>query len=161
MSEKSSTADDMIKTIANALRMGNYIETAAAMVGISKQTLYAWFKKGKKNPRSRYGALLDAVEKSQAEAEFRDLANVEMIAMGRPAEYMKDAAGKLVLDGNGNAIQTRPYIPPNLNASTWRLERRHPRKWGRFDRIENSFTETETQPSVVLLPSNGRESKEE
>ncbi|MGB4501182.1 MAG: hypothetical protein WBI21_07950 [Natronincolaceae bacterium] len=63
--------------IITAIRAGNYIETAAAYAGISKNTLYDWLRKGErekqrvaKNPRysirkkeQPFVVFSDAVEK--------------------------------------------------------------------------------------------------
>lgn len=100
--------------ICEAIRRGNYLETAAAIAGIDKVTLHDWLRKGRdlrdrqpssgKLPPHRQ-ALVDfslAVEKAQAEAEARDVAVI-------------DQAGQ---DGQ-------------WQASAWRLERKFPDRWGR------------------------------
>src|SRR5690625_7108873 len=66
-------------TIVDALRAGNYIETAAALAGVSKVSLYAWLKIGN-NPRLKkdstpykedepYVRFLSCVKKAQARSE--------------------------------------------------------------------------------------------
>jgi len=40
--------------IVDAIRLGNYIETAAAYAGISKSTLYDWLKKGGRARSGKY-----------------------------------------------------------------------------------------------------------
>lgn len=101
--------------IVQAIKAGNYIETAAAYAGISKSTLYDWLKRGErekqrvaKNPRYRirksekiYVDFSDAVEKALAEAEMRDV-----LLIGKAAEEQWQAAA-------------------------WRLERKFPERWGR------------------------------
>lgn len=101
--------------IVQAIKAGNYIETAAAYAGISKSTLYEWLKRGErenqrvaKNPRYRikksekpYVEFSNAIEKALAEAEIRDVAII-----GKAAEEQWQAAA-------------------------WRLERKFPDKWGR------------------------------
>ena len=101
--------------IVQAIKAGNYIETAAAYAGISKSTLYDWLKRGErekqrvaKNPRYRirksekiYVEFSDAVEKALAEAEVRDV-----LLIGKAAEEQWQAAA-------------------------WRLERKFPDRWGR------------------------------
>lgn len=101
--------------IVSAIRVGNYIETAAAYAGISKNTLYDWLKRGErekqrveKNPRFKirksekiYVDFSDAVEKALAEAEIRDVMRIEK------------AAGE------------------QWQAAAWRLERKFPDRWGR------------------------------
>lgn len=101
--------------IIQAIKAGNYIETAAAYAGISKSTLYDWLKRGErekqrvaKNPSYRirksekiYVEFSDAVEKALAEAEMRDV-----LLIGKAAEEQWQAAA-------------------------WRLERKFPERWGR------------------------------
>lgn len=107
----SITHDKIVK----AIQAGNYIETAAAYAGISKNTLYEWLRRGQrekdrvaKNPRFKikkaeelFVKFADAVEKALAEAEMRDV-----VIIGKAAEEQWQAAA-------------------------WRLERKFPEKWGR------------------------------
>lgn len=101
--------------IISAIRAGNYIETAAAYAGISKNTLYVWLRRGErekqriaKNPRCKvkkkelpFVEFADAVEKALADAEVRDVA---IIAKAAEEQWQ---------------------------AAAWRLERKFPDKWGR------------------------------
>jgi transposase len=113
------TPDIQVK-IVDALKLGNYIETAAALAGINKTTVYEWLKRGARekerlenstNARGRKEELpflhfSNAVEKAMAESEHRDL---------------------LVI---AKASQT------DWKASAWRLERKYPKRWGRKDRLD-------------------------
>lgn len=101
--------------IIMAIKAGNYVETAAAYAGINKSTLYDWLKRGErekqrvaKNPRYKirkseapFVGFSDAVEKALAEAEVRDV-----VIVGEAAKV-------------------------HWQAAAWRLERRHPDRWGR------------------------------
>ena len=107
------------ETIVNAVKLGNYIETAAALAGIHKSTLYDWMKRGAREaerldktpsakPRKKelpYLEFSDALTRALAYAESRD---VEMI----------DKA----------AIE-------DWRASAWRLERRNSERWGKKDKV--------------------------
>lgn len=93
--------------IVTLMRDGNYVETAAACVGINKETLYAWLKKGARGEGGKFKDFSNAVEKAQAEAERRDVQNI------------------------GNAAAEGAW-----QASAWRLERKFPKRWGRMDRTE-------------------------
>jgi transposase len=57
------------------LRVGAYMETAAACAGIAKDTLYAWLKKGARGEKP-YAEFAEKVHKAVAESESRDLATV-------------------------------------------------------------------------------------
>ena len=149
--------DEVMKKICNSLRAGAYIETACALAGVSKVSLYAWLKKGNDKPNSIYGEFLNAVDKAQAEAEMRDLINIDNSAMGRKYEYERDANGKLVMNQNGDPILITQGQQASWQASAWRLERKHPKKWGRLDRIETSGSNIAPQV-VLMMPDNGRSS---
>ena len=100
---------ELINKIAAALQRGSYVETAAAYCGIHKSALYKWLKKGNEKPRSIHGALVDAVSKAMAQAELSDLDKIQKAA------------------DNGE-----------WKAAAWRLERRHPKKWGHRAAVEHS-----------------------
>lgn len=87
--------------VVDLLKRGNYVETAAAVAGVSKVTVYEWLRRGARERSGPYHDFAVAAEKAQAEAETLDLARLE----------------KLALKGDFRAI-------------TWRLERRNARRWG-------------------------------
>lgn len=101
----SKLDEGLIKLICDSVRKGNYIETAAAAAGISKQTLYSWLKAGAREEDPLAVEFLDAYKKAEAEAEA---ANVNMI---------------------------RTWARKDWKAAAWMLERKNPDKWGRRDRI--------------------------
>jgi hypothetical protein len=55
--------------ILDAIRAGNYVETAALAAGIGKSTFYEWVE--------RFPDFADAVQKARAEAETRYVAVIE------------------------------------------------------------------------------------
>ena len=58
--------------IIEAVRGGNYIETAANYAGIGKSTLYEW--------QSRFPDFADAIQKARAEAETRNVTLIQQAA---------------------------------------------------------------------------------
>lgn len=128
------TPDIQVK-IVEALKVGNYIETASALAGIHKSTVYDWLKRGARekeridnnpNARSRkeevkFVRFSDAVEKAMAEAEHRDLL---IIAKASQNDW---------------------------KASAWRLERRHPVKWGRKDKMEAEIKQETTNREELIV----------
>lgn len=123
--------------VVNAIKAGNYIETAAAYAGISRSTLYDWLKRGErekqrlaKSSRYRmkkaeaiYVEFSDTVEKALAESEMRDV-----LTIGKAAEIQWQAAA-------------------------WRLERKFPEKWGRtrktkLDEVEQEMRIEKLQAQV-------------
>ncbi len=92
--------EELIQKVCSYLRHGAYVETAAAASGVSKDILYKWMRAGKEKPNSIYGEFLSAVELAIAEGEIHDLAAI-------------------------SKARSR-----NWQASAWRLQRRHPERWG-------------------------------
>jgi transposase len=88
-------------TIVRYVRAGNYLETAAAAAGISRDTLHTWLRKGRTAKSGMYSEFADIVEKALGEGEIRDV---------------------LVI---GEAART------HWQAAAWRLERKFPDRWGR------------------------------
>ena len=95
--------------IVNLVRAGNYVETAAACVGIVKSTFYEWLKKGARKEEEKYIDFSNAIYKAQAESEARDVLTVSK------------ATDK------------------HWQAAAWRLERKFYEKWGRKDKMEVKF----------------------
>lgn len=103
------------------IQAGNFLETAAAYVGISVSTLRDWIRRGEreaqrlstKNAKSNkteepYLEFSAAIKKAQAEGEIRDVLLI------------------------GNAAREA------WQAAAWRLERRFPDRWGRKGKLELS-----------------------
>lgn len=111
--------DDVQDTIVTAVRLGMYLDDAASMAGISRQTLFRWLAWGRDaNEREEGGETLndrdtlyrdfcDAVEKARADAVMRNVGIIQKAAQ----------------DGS-------------WQASAWYLERTNPRKWGRHETVE-------------------------
>jgi hypothetical protein len=90
--------EDRAKAITTALTAGNTRKASAAYAGVTDTTLQNWLKGNL--------AFLAAVQKAEAEAEVRHVANI----------------AKASADGN-------------WTASAWWLERRRHDEWGRKDRV--------------------------
>lgn len=90
--------------IVQALRAGNYLETAAAYAGIRKQEVLDWRRRGEREESGPYHEFALAVEQALAAAEVRDVAIVAKAA------------------------------EENWQAAAWRLERMFPERWGRQGR---------------------------
>jgi len=111
---------ELIDQIAELVRNGNYIETASAVAGINKNSLYRWLKRGAreeerlaKNPKLKgkieekiYVDFSNAVKKAMAESEADDLENIKKASR------------------------------EDWKASAWRLERRFPNRWGRKEKVD-------------------------
>ena len=112
--------------IVNALRGGNYQETAAQFAGIDEATFYRWMERGASEDEGIYCEFRKAVERAKSQAEVRDLALIDKAAQ------------------NGS-----------WQAAAWKLERKFPQKWGRVNRTEISGPEgkpvkVETTTEAIL-----------
>lgn len=118
-----SITEELIEKIGNTIKVGNYVEVAAALHGVNRRNLYKWFKQGQ-NGKGLYGQLVHTVQHAISYSEARDVAIVDAEAQGRPAQY--DKGGKLL----------REAVPVNCKAAMWRLERKHPDRWGRREQVK-------------------------
>lgn len=91
------------------IKAGGYVETAAAAAGVNKSTLYNWLKRGAKEDAGIYRDFSESVEKAMAEAEMIDVARINKAAQ----------------DGV-------------WQAAAWRLERKHPDRWGKKEKHEHT-----------------------
>lgn len=126
---------ELQEEICKIIRAGNYIETAAAYVGISKNTIYDWMRRGarekerlKKNPRAKmkkseapFVEFSDSIEKALAYAEVRDVAII------------------------GKAAETQ------WQAAAWRLERKFRDRWGRNDFKDHEKLEIQLEKAKLEI----------
>jgi transposase-like protein len=98
---------DVQQAIVRSVERGNYVEVAAALAGVSKETLYAWLRRGAREDTGSFREFSDAVKVAMAKAEADDLARI------------------------GAAAESGAWT-----AAAWRLERRAPGRWGRRVRVE-------------------------
>lgn len=106
--------------ICECLREGNYLEVAAVLGGASKSSVYSWLKEGHKARRLR--------EKGK-----------ELTALQRRCELFLDAIKRAEADAERDALRVVTAASmSHWQAMAWRLERRHPDRWGRRQAIEHS-----------------------
>lgn len=103
MPRKSIISREIIDSITNSLRAGNYIQSACEYAGISHDAYYDWLAKAK-DPESPavFREFAAEVKKARATAEMRNVNNIQKAAQ------------------NGT-----------WQASAWWLERSFPDRWGR------------------------------
>lgn len=141
-----TTADRII----SAIRRGNYLETAAAMAGVSRSALHAWLKdgaeaqrlieagvttRGRLTKRQRLCAdFVDAVEQAQATATADDVARLDQLASGGLTTTTTTEKSELDVDGHVKLLERTvktEVLLPSESAIRWRLERRERQLWGR------------------------------
>jgi len=106
--------------VCEALREGNYLEVAAVLGGSSKSTVYSWLKEGHKARA--------AVEKGKEISDYQE----------RCIRFL-DAVKRAEADSERDALrQLNAMSPQAWQILAWRLERRHPDRWGRRQAIEHS-----------------------
>lgn len=88
------------------LTIGNYRNTACALVGINLNTLAEWIAEGRADPEGKYGGLPEAIEKAEA--------GIEGVLLNR----IYKASEK------------------QWQAGAWILERKFPKRWARRDKTE-------------------------
>lgn len=106
--EALSTAD-RVERLLSAMRGGSYRDVAAEFAGFDPRVVRRWLARGRKQPRSVYGAFRDAVVRAERAAEVSMAARVLACANAGDAK-----------------------------AAQWYLERRRPERWGRRDRIDHA-----------------------
>jgi len=122
MARPTKLTPELQEKILQAVRAGNYIETAAVYAGINKTTLYDWLKRGARAKSGKFREFSNALEKALAEAEVRDVA---IIAKAAQEQWQ---------------------------AAAWRLERKYPCRWGRRDKLEHTAKVTvERDDSISKL----------
>lgn len=73
--------EELIETIAQAIRVGSYVETAVALAGVSKDSFYRWLRQAESDDSTLLTVKLsDAVKKALAESEKRDLDVIDKAA---------------------------------------------------------------------------------
>lgn len=129
--------------IIQALRLGDYLETAAAAAGVTKDSVYHWLRTGadttaRQNRATTLGqkfqptkfqrqcqAFSDAVARATAEWHLSALTTLEQLARGgRTARTITEKR-----DGNGDLVERTvrtEELPPNAQVLEWRLTRRFP-----------------------------------
>lgn len=136
--------EERAEKIIRAVKAGNYIETAAALAGISKTTLYAWMKRGAAE-LERLEADIKAKPK-KAELPFLDFLNAVNMALAEAENRDIEAI---------NAATKEDW-----RAAAWRLERKFPDRWGRKDRVQ-AEVENKGNVGLNLVISYGDEGEEE
>lgn len=114
---------ETVKKLLEAVRLGNYRETACKYAGISHQTLRNWIHLAQRpDAPPEYVEFLEALERAEAEAEVEDLG--------------------LIL---------RAAREGTWQAAAWRRERKNPERWGRRDATRMELTGADGGPLDVRV----------
>jgi len=110
----SKLTPEIAMKIFECVREGNYIETAAAYVGVAPSTLRLWLQRGR-----RAGEMDPSVRNEEDEMYLRFTQGVENAQAQAEVDDIKFIRGS-----------------PEWTARAWRLERRFPEKYGRRERVD-------------------------
>jgi len=103
---------ELTEVICEALEDGMFVREAAALAGVTVDSVYRWIREGTRDKRDG---------KETPESEFSDAIKIAMASAEREALQ---------------AIRTAGMMPQFWPAKAWFLERRYPEKYGRKDRVE-------------------------
>lgn len=140
------------EAIVRYVRQGNYLETAAHMVGVNKGTIGEWLRVGAgAHDRVLMGAkrrdltahqrrcldLARGMRRAMADAEARDVNLLRMLAEGGIPQRRTVTVEEAILDEDGNetgrrvrrTTTTETSTLPDARVIMWRLARRFPQRW--------------------------------
>lgn len=97
MARPTDLTPEVQAKIVQAIKIGNYVETAAAYAGIDKTTFYDWLRRGAAEPGTIYEEFSHAVEKADADAEVSGITRIRKAGVEvwqAEAWYMERRFGK-------------------------------------------------------------------
>jgi hypothetical protein len=97
---------EIIETIVNLLKMGNYITVVCDYVGIHQSTFFKWMAEGEKATSGLKRELFERVKKAESYAEIQAVASI------------------------------RSAAEQDWKANAWFLERKYSTRWGRKEKVE-------------------------
>lgn len=118
---------EVMDVVVNAIAAGNYMDTAAALAGVDKVSLYRWIKKGANATRGIKRDFYKRVTEAMARAEARGVTGISIAAQ-------KD-----------------------WKAAAWLLERRYAKRWGKREEHTlkgDPKAPLATGLAIKVLPSN-------
>lgn len=112
---------ELSNRICKLMLTGNYLETAAAAVGVSPTSVRTWLRKGAKEKRGVHCDFLTAYKESEAKSEAAAVARI------------------------------RQHGAAQWQAEAWWLERRFPTKYGRWQRPDSGEGDIDSVEYVVNI----------
>ena len=116
--------------IVTAMKAGNYAEIAARNAGVDESTYYRWMQKGLERPSSVYGEFRQSIREAEAFGEARAVAIV------------------------ANGMLQDP------KHAEWYLERKHPNRWSRHERLEHTGKDGAPLNFTLQLDRKGLDAEE-
>lgn len=119
---------ELSREIVGYVREGNYLETAAALAGCNVSTVRRWLKKGRRAQAGLHAEFCTAIRKAEGYAEQSALERIRR-------------AGN-----NGTWV-----------ADAWYLERKFPRRWGRWDRVSHDLPQKKNRARAAIANKEVRD----
>ena len=113
--------------IVSAIRAGNFAAVAAGYAGICESTFYRWIQKGKEAKSGIYCEFREAIKSAENESEVRAVAHIQK------------------------------HMTKNWQAAMTYLERKHPDRWGRRDRLKVEIDPLEALTELLSLSDDDLE----
>jgi DNA invertase Pin-like site-specific DNA recombinase len=82
MARRTKLTPERQQRIVTLLAAGNPVETAAEAAGVAKATVYRWLERGEREKSGAHCDFRDAVTRARAEAEARNVAVLQQVAIG-------------------------------------------------------------------------------
>ena len=137
---RSKLTSEVVDKICNALRLGMTYDQAAELAGIGKSTFYRWKEKAEKAKEGKFREFWDSLKRAETEGEAVLLKDIHSTATGK--HIRKKTKIEAITDPEGVEIGTKTTTTIEegvvWQACAWILERRHPERWGRRDRVPES-----------------------
>ena len=140
----SKVSPELTQQVVDALLDGNYMETAAAVVGISKSTLYRWLRKAEE---LEVNALELAAEAEDLEPDlysYVDPADWPLLDFRHSVKSAEAwAEAELLRKARAAGLGWQAFMTI--------LERRHPQRWGRRKSFDHDDDELRGRGRAVEL----------
>lgn len=130
-------SESLIDTVVIALRSGAYIETAMNFVGVDKARFYEWNKKAMEEIKEREEAEINGVKRLPKRELYVEFHNSIKKAMAESELLMLQ-------------IITDAAYSGDWKAAAWRLERKHPDRYG-INALRISSGDTDVGDSRVEI----------
>jgi hypothetical protein len=141
--------DDLINEFINYIKVGNYVNTACAAVGIGEATYYKWMRTGLE--------VEEVVSAHKDEEDLRARMEEGELVLGFNVIQVRSwnvrrEISKATAMGEAYAVaMVRSQMPNQWAAAMTFLERRHPGKWKRREQIDIGQDEQVTGIDESLL----------
>jgi hypothetical protein len=139
--------EDIIDTVVMALRSGAYVETAMNFVGVDRQRFYDWNKKAMEELKERDDALDKGVVRQPKNEIYVEFHNAIKKAMAESELLMLQVITNAANSGN-------------WMAAAWRLERKHPDRYGinslRISSGDSDIGQSKVEIQIVDQSDNKR-----